>query len=79
VLHGQRINDFDGGFAEGGVQHGARARRRNRRRRGGTLRRVRERKSTRRSLDERRRQHSVRRPAKRAVLDAERRGTECER
>ncbi len=79
VLHGTRITDFDGGFDEWEAvsaerQHAAAVAAAEEE----SLRKVRERKATRRPEDERRRQHSERRSAERAVADAERRVGERE-
>jgi ATP-binding cassette subfamily F protein 3 len=80
VLHGTRITDFDGGFDEWEV---ASAEREHAAAVGAAeeaaLRKVRERKATRRPDDERRRRHSERRTAERAVAEAERRVGERER
>ena len=80
VLHGTRITDFDGGFDEWEVasaerEHAAAVVAAEEE----ALRKVRERKATRRPEDERRRRHSERRTAERAVAEAERRVGEHER
>ena len=80
VLHGSRISDFDGGFDEWEVasaerEHAAAVAAAEEE----ALRKVRERKATRRPEDQRRRPHSERRTAERAVAEAERRVGERER
>jgi ATP-binding cassette subfamily F protein 3 len=80
VLHGTRITDYDGGFDEWEVasaerEHAAAVAAAEEE----SLRKVRERKATRRPEDERRRRVSERRTAERAVADAERRVGEGER
>jgi ATP-binding cassette subfamily F protein 3 len=80
VLHAARITDFDGGFDEWEVasaerEHAAAVAAAEEE----ALRKVRERKATRRPEDDRRRRHSERRTAERAVADAERRVDERER
>jgi ATP-binding cassette subfamily F protein 3 len=80
VLHGTRITDFDGGFDEWEVasaerEHAAAVAAAEE----VALRKVRERKATRRPEDERRRRHSERRTAQRAVAEAERHVGERER
>ena len=80
VLHGARITDFDGGFDEWEVasaerEHAAAVAAAEEE----ALRKVRERKVTRRPEDERRRRGSERRTAERAVAEAERRVGERER
>ena len=80
VLHGTRITDFDGGFDEWEVasaerEHAAAVAAAEE----VALRKVRERKATRRPEDERRRRHSERRTAERAVAEAERHVGERER
>jgi ATP-binding cassette subfamily F protein 3 len=80
VLHRERITDFDGGFADWEVasaerEHAAAVAAAEEE----ASRRVRERKATRRPEDDRRKQHSVRRTAERAVTEAELRVAERER
>jgi ATP-binding cassette subfamily F protein 3 len=80
VLHGTRITDFDGGFDEWEVasserDHAAAVAAAEEE----ALRKVRERKATRRPEDERRRRDSERRTAERAVIEAEGRVGERER
>ena len=80
VLHRERITDFDGGFADWEVasaerQHAAAVAAAEEE----ASRRVRERKATRRPEDDRRKQHSARRTAERAVAEAEERVAERER
>ncbi|HWB42139.1 MAG TPA: ABC-F family ATP-binding cassette domain-containing protein [Gemmatimonadales bacterium] len=80
VMHRERITDFDGGFAEWEVtsaerEHAAAVAAAEEE----ATRRVRERKSVRRPEDDRRKQHSVRRSAERAVAEAEERVGERER
>ena len=80
VLHGARITDFDGGFEEWEVasaerEHAAAVAAAEEE----ALRRVRERKATRRPEDQRRKPHSERRTAERALAEAERRVGERER
>jgi ATP-binding cassette subfamily F protein 3 len=80
VLHRERITDFDGGFGEWEVasaerEHAASVAAAEE----VASRRVRERKATRRPDDDRRRQHSARRSAERAVAEAEQRVAERER
>jgi ATP-binding cassette, subfamily F, member 3 len=80
VLHQQRITDFDGGFADWEVtsaerDHAAAVAAAEEE----ASRRVRERKATRRPADARRKRHSVRRTAERAVAQAEERVGEQER
>jgi ATP-binding cassette subfamily F protein 3 len=80
VLHRERITDFDGGFTEWEVasaerDHAAAVAAKEEE----ASRRVRERKATRRPEDDRRRQHSVRRTAERAVAEAEQRVGDGER
>jgi ATP-binding cassette subfamily F protein 3 len=80
VLHRERITDFDGGFADWEVasaerEHAAAVAAAE----DEASRRVRERKATRGPDDDRRRQHSVRRTAERAVTEAEQRVGERER
>jgi ATP-binding cassette subfamily F protein 3 len=80
VFHGTRIADFDGGFDEWEVasaerEHAAAVAAAEEE----ALRKVRERKVTRRPEDERRRRHSERRTAERAVAEAERLVGERER
>jgi ATP-binding cassette subfamily F protein 3 len=72
VLHRERITDFDGGFADWEVasaerEHAAAVAAAEEE----ASRRVRERKATRRPDDDRRKPHSVRRTAERAVSQAE--------
>jgi ATP-binding cassette subfamily F protein 3 len=79
VLHGTRITDFDGGFEEWEVtsaerEHAASVAAAEEE----ALRKVRERKVTRGPESDRRRRHSERRAAERAVADAERRVDERE-
>jgi ATP-binding cassette subfamily F protein 3 len=79
VLHGTRITDFDGGFDEWEVasaerEHAAAVAAAEEE----ALRKVRERKATRRPEGERRRRHSELRTAERVVADAERRVGEKE-
>jgi ATP-binding cassette subfamily F protein 3 len=79
VLHGARITDFDGGFEEWEVasaerQHAAAVAAAEEE----ALRKVRERKATRRPQDERRRRDFDRRSAERALAEAERRVEERE-
>jgi ATP-binding cassette subfamily F protein 3 len=73
VLHGARITDFDGGFEDWEVasaerEHAAAVAAAE----AESLRKVRERKATRRPDDERRRRDSERRTAERALAEAER-------
>jgi ATP-binding cassette subfamily F protein 3 len=80
VLHGERVADFDGGFAEWEVasaerEHAAAVAAAEEE----GLRRVRERKSTRRPDQDRRRRHSARRAAERSVAETEERVGEWER
>ena len=80
VLHGSRITDFDGGFDQWEVaskerEHAAAVAASEEE----SLRKVRERKATRRPDEDRRRRHSERRSAERAVAEAERRVGERER
>jgi ATP-binding cassette subfamily F protein 3 len=80
VLHGARITDYAGGFDEWEVasaerEHAAAVAAAEEE----SLRKVRERKATRRPEDERRRRVSERRTAERALADAERRVGERER
>ncbi len=80
VLHGGRITDFDGGFADWEVasaerEHAAAVAAAEEE----ASRRVKERKTTRRPENDRRRQHSARRTAERAVAEAEQRVGERER
>jgi len=80
VLHRERITDFDGGFADWEVasaerEHAAAVAAREEE----ASRRVRERKATRRPDDDRRKPHSVRRTAERAVSQAEALVSERER
>ena len=80
VLHRERITDFDGGFADWEVasaerQHAAAVAAAEEE----ASRRVRERKATRRPEDDRRKQHSARRTAERAVAEAEEHVAERER
>jgi ATP-binding cassette subfamily F protein 3 len=80
VMHRERITDFDGGFAEWEVtsaerEHAAAVAAAEEE----ATRRVRERKSVRPPEDDRRKQHSVRRSAERAVAEAEERVGERER
>jgi ATP-binding cassette, subfamily F, member 3 len=80
VLHGTRITDYDGGFDEWEVASAERAHAAAvAAAEEETLRKVRERKATRRPEDDRRRRVSERRTAERAVADAERRVGERER
>jgi ATP-binding cassette, subfamily F, member 3 len=80
VLYGTRITDFDGGFDEWEMasserEHAAAVAAAEEE----ALRKVRERKATRRPEDGQRRRHSERRTAERAVIEAERRVGERER
>jgi ATP-binding cassette subfamily F protein 3 len=80
LLHGNRITDFDGGFDEWELvsaerEHAAAVAAAEEE----GLRKIRERKATRRPEDERRRRHSEQRTAERAVAEAERRVGERER
>jgi len=80
VLHRERITDFDGGFADWEVasaerEHAAAVAAAEEE----ASRRVRERKATRRPEDDRRKQHSARRTAERAVAETEQRVGERER
>jgi ATP-binding cassette subfamily F protein 3 len=80
VLHGTRITDYDGGFDEWEVASAERAHAAAvAAAEEEALRKVRERKATRRPEDDRRRRVSERRTAERAVADAERRVGERER
>ena len=80
VLHGTRITDYDGGFDEWEVASAERAHAAAvAAAEEEALRKVRERKATRRPGDDRRRRVSERRTAERAVADAERRVGERER
>ena len=80
VLHGTRITDYDGGFDEWEVASAERAHAAAvAAAEEEALRKVRERKATRRPEDDRRRRVSERRAAERAVADAERRVGERER
>ena len=79
ILHRERITDFGGGFAEWEVataerEHAAAVAAAEEE----ASRRVRERKATRRPEDDRKRQHSARRTAERAVAEAEQRVGEGE-
>jgi ATP-binding cassette, subfamily F, member 3 len=79
VLHGSRITDYPGGFEEWEVAsleraHAARVAASEEE----SLRRVHERKQTRRTEDDRSRGQSARRSAQKALEDAEARVTDCE-
>jgi ATP-binding cassette, subfamily F, member 3 len=80
VLHGTRITDYDGGFEQWEIASAERAHAAAvAAAEEEALRKVRERKATRRPEDDRRRRVSERRTAERAVADAERRVGERER